>query len=423
MASIQYWFKLLIKFVSVQLLVQALGFSSGILIINSLSKTDYSYYLLTNTMQFTMDLMADFGITIGLNSIGGKIWQDSDKFSQLIATALLIRRYLLAASIIVVLPILFFMLLHNGAQLPTIILLMGAVLLELQFYSTNKILGIVPRLNSNINLIQKLDFLLSFIRISGLLIACAVGINVVTATLCSTLATGIHSLLLSRWVRDKVNLHSKINLEYRSQIISLIKTQFLPTAFYCFQGQITIWIITIFGRVSGIAEIGALSRLGLILTIVNPVINSIIVPSYARCQSIDLLRQRYWQLIAIFMTISGGILFFVNIFSMQLLWILGKQYAHLGGELTLVMISSLITSLTTMIWGLNYAKAWVNNSWLIIPCTILMQIGLIFILDLSTVRGAILFGLFSAVPSLCVNIYMSLIGLKMTLRFKNSDPL
>ena len=105
MSKIQYWVKLLLKFVSVQLIVQALGFSSGILIINNLSKTDYSYYLLANTMQFTMDLMADFGITIGLNSIGGKIWQDRDKFSQLIATAFSIRRYLLTASIIVILPI------------------------------------------------------------------------------------------------------------------------------------------------------------------------------------------------------------------------------------------------------------------------------------------------------------------------------
>ena len=413
MANIQNWVKLLLKFVSVQLVVQALGFSSGILIINSLTKTDYSYYLLTNTMQFTMDLMADFGITIGLNSIGGKVWQDPPKFSQLIATAFSIRRYLLTASIVVVLPILFFMLLNNGAKLDTIIFLLLAVLIELQFYSTNKILGIVPRLLSKIELIQKLDFILSVARVVGLLAAYAIGMNVVIATFCSVLATGIYSLLLRRWVRDKIDLRSPINSEYRSQIISLIKSQFLPTAFYCFQGQITIWIITIFGKVSGIAEIGALSRLGLILTVVNPVINSIIVPSYARCQSIDILKQRYWQLIAIFTGISGCLIVLVAVFSDQILWILGKQYAHLGNELILVMVSSLITSMTTMIWGLNYSRAWVDRSWLIIPCTIAMQMILLFSLDLATVRGTIIFGLFSALPPLLVNLYMSNEGMKM----------
>jgi hypothetical protein len=413
MARIQYWVKLLIGFVSVQLVVQVLGFASGILIINSLSKTDYSYYLLANTMQFTMDLMADFGITIGLNSIGGKVWQDRKALSKLIATAFAIRRYLLTASTIVVLPVLFYLLFINGAQLHTIVLLLIAVLLELQFYSTNKILGIVPRLNSNLNLIQKLDFILAFTRITGLLIAYLLGINVVIATFCSTLASGLYSLLLSRWVRAKIDLHSSIDSAYKSQILDLIKTQFLPTIFYCFQGQITIWIVTIFGQVGGIAEVGALARLGLILTIVNPVINSIVIPGYARCQSIDLLKKRYWQLISIFMLISGGLLGLVTIFSDRLLWILGNQYAHLNHELVLVMVSSLVTSLTTMIWGLNYAKAWVDRSWLIIPSTLAIQISLVFILDLSTVRGTIIFGLFSAIPPLMINLYMSNRGMKM----------
>jgi hypothetical protein len=417
MAKIQYWVKLLLKFVSVQLVVQALGFSSGILIINNLSKTDYSYYLLANTMQFTMDLMADFGITIGLNSIGGKIWQDTPKFSQLIATAFAVRRYLLIASTLVVMPILFVMLFNNGASLPTIICLMIAVLIELQFYSTNKILGIVPRLNSNINLIQKLDFILAFARLVGLFIACALGVNVVTATLCSTLASGIYSFLLSKWVRDKIDLASKVNLEYKTEIVALTKSLFFPTMFYCLQGQITIWIITVFGKVSGIAEIGALSRLGLILTIVNPVVNSIIVPSYARCQSIELLKKRYWQFITGFLAFAGVMLLIASTFSTQILWILGSKYAHLNNELMLVMVGSLINNLTTMIWGLNYAKAWVDRSWLTIPTTIAMQALLLFALDLSTVRGAIIFGLFSAIPSLGVNLYMSFRGMKMSLKF------
>lgn len=412
MERIKYWIKLLLKFVSIQLLVQIFVFSSGILIINSLPKTEYSYYLLTNATMFTMDLLADFGITIGLNSIGGKIWQDTEKFSQLIATAFRIRRYLLAASIAIVMPVLFVMLHNKGAQLPTIGMLLASVLLELQFYSTTKVLGVVPRLYSNISLIQRLDFLQGLTRLAGLGIVYLLGINVVTATLCSTVAAGIYSFLLSRWVKSKLNLNSKINLEYRAEIIKLIKTQFLPTTFYCFQGQITIWIITLFGKTTGIAEIGALSRLGLILTIFNPVINSIIVPSYARCQSLPLLKQRYWQLIGIFVTISTCAIGLVTIFSDRLLWILGSQYAHLNNELILVMVGSLLTTLTTMIWGLNYAKAWVDNSWLIIPCTLSMQILAIFTLDLSSVRGTIVFGICSALPPLLVNIYMSNVGMR-----------
>lgn len=409
---IRSWFKLLFKFISVQLIVQALGFSSGILIINSLSKTEYSYYLITNTLQFTIDLMSDIGITIGLNSIGGKVYNNPIKFSQLIVTAFLIKRYLLIAATVLILPVLFFLLFNKGASIQTIALLTLAVLLELQFYSTNKILIIVPRLNSSIDLIQKLDFILALTRIVGISLAYLWGMNVVTATFCSTLASGTYSFFLYRFAKDKIDFNSPINGEYRSQITRLVKAQFFPTVFYCLQGQITIWIVTVFGNFSSIAEIGALSRLGLVLTIFNPVINNIIVPSYARVQSIELLKKRYWQLLCIFGFVFGGILIFASIFSQQLLSIIGTKYAHLNNELILVAIGSLISTLTAMIWGLNYSQAWVERYWLVIPSTIAIQLLLVLVLDLSNARGAILFGLFSTIPPLCVNLYMSLEGMK-----------
>ncbi|MEH2416538.1 lipopolysaccharide biosynthesis protein [Nostoc sp.] len=395
-----------------QLIVQALGFTSGILIVRTLNRTEYAYFLIANTIQSTIDLMSDFGITIGLNSIGGKVWKSTDKFSQLISTGFFIKRYLIIISTIVISPILFFLLSNNGAAFHTNILLILAIIVELQFYSTNKILGVVPRLNSEINQIQRLDLITSFTRLLALLVAYILGMNAVTAAFCSTFASGVHSFFISRWVVNIIAPNAPINSDYKFQIWSLIKNQFLPTTFYCFQGQITIWLISIFGSTNSIAEIGALSRLGVILTIINPVINSIIVPSYARCQSIKLLQRRYWQLVLIFLMFSGCLLLIVTNFSQQFLWILGSRYTHLNNELVLILISSLITCLTTMIWSLNYAKAWVNESWLIIPSTTITQILLLFVLDISTVRGIILFGLFSALPPLYVNLYMSKKGMK-----------
>jgi O-antigen/teichoic acid export membrane protein len=404
-----YWVKLLSKFVSVQLVVQALGFASGVLIVRTLSKEEYAYFLMANAFQSTMDMMSDFGITIGINSIGGQVYKDYDKFSQLINTAFFIRRYLTVISTVIISPILFFLLSNNGAVFNTNILLIVAILVELQFYSTNKILGIVPKFNDNFNQIQKLDLISSFTRLTGLLIAYILGMNAVLAASCSTLASGLYSFFLSKWIKDKDTIipDAPVNSEYKYKIWSLMKTQFLPTTFYCFQGQITIWLISIFGNTSSIAEIGALSRIGVILTIINPVINTLIVPKYARCQSTQLLQRRYWQLILIYILISACLLLSMITFSKQVLWILGSQYSHLNNELVLILITSLITSLTTMIWSLNYSKGWVNDSWLAIPSTIMIQILLLFVLDISTVTGVVLFSLFSAIPTLCVNLYMS----------------
>src|SRR6478672_6788983 len=125
-------FKILSKFVSVQLVVQALGFASGIVIIRTLNKSEYAYFLIANTMQSTMDLMADLGITIGLNSIGGQVWNERYKLSQLISTAFWVRRYLIIISMVVITPILLLILINNGASLKYSLLLILAILLDEQ---------------------------------------------------------------------------------------------------------------------------------------------------------------------------------------------------------------------------------------------------------------------------------------------------
>ena len=71
------------SFAFVQAIVQFVGFLSGILLVRSLDKHEYAYFTIANTMQGTMNLLADIGISVGLVSIGGRVWQDRHRFGQL----------------------------------------------------------------------------------------------------------------------------------------------------------------------------------------------------------------------------------------------------------------------------------------------------------------------------------------------------
>ncbi len=55
-------------------------------------------------------MLADIGISVGLISIGGRVWQDQHRFGQLINTALGLRKRLGIVVIVAVTPILYFML-------------------------------------------------------------------------------------------------------------------------------------------------------------------------------------------------------------------------------------------------------------------------------------------------------------------------
>src|SRR2546423_11234316 len=115
----------------VQAIVQILGFFSGILIIRTLSQQEYAYFTIANTMQGTLNLLADIGISVGVLSIGGRVWQDKNRFGQLINTALGLRRRLAAISVLVVTPILYFLLVKNGAAFVYTLGLVALVLLGL----------------------------------------------------------------------------------------------------------------------------------------------------------------------------------------------------------------------------------------------------------------------------------------------------
>src|SRR5256885_17046739 len=105
------------NFAFVQAVVQIISFLSGILLIRHLDQREYAYFTIANTMQGTLNVLADIGISIGLVSIGGRVWQDRPRFSQLITTALYLRRRLAFLAMIAVTPLLYFMLAKNGAPL------------------------------------------------------------------------------------------------------------------------------------------------------------------------------------------------------------------------------------------------------------------------------------------------------------------
>src|SRR6202011_6299540 len=63
----------------VQAVVQILGFLSGILVIRSLSQQEYAYFTIANTMQGTLNLLADIGISVGVVSIGGRGCRDGHR--------------------------------------------------------------------------------------------------------------------------------------------------------------------------------------------------------------------------------------------------------------------------------------------------------------------------------------------------------
>lgn len=401
------------NFATAQVLVQLVGFASGILLVRWLDQHEYAYFTIANTMQGTINILADLGVSIGLISIGGRVWQDRHRFGQLIVTANGFRRRIGTAAIITVTPILYWMLTRNGASSQYAAVLIGAIVIGLVAQFSLGVLRVVPQLRSDVSQIQKIDLTGAFARLVVLVCCAFFFLNAGVAVLVSSMAFLLQYWLLRRYAANVIDLKAPENAEDRSAMVGFIKNQAANAAFYCLQGQITVFLISFFGsRATSVAEVGALGRLAMIFAVLGQLLTNIFVPAFARCQDAAKLRLQYFGIVGGVTACCAFVIAAAALFPNQLLFILGDKYSHLQRELLLMIAGTVINMLTGALWFLNASKAWVAGAWLYIPLTLATQIALIPYTDFSSVRQVLIFNLISAVPNLLLNMALSYRGFR-----------
>src|SRR5207245_5426918 len=212
------------SYAPVQVTVQLIAVTTGILLVCSLTQHDYAFYTIANAMQAALMLLADIGISVGLISIGGRVWQDRHRFGELINTGLAIRRKLSLAAVIIVAPILYAMLAKNGATPTYTFSLIAFILAGFSIQLSIDVFSVVPRLHSDVARIQKIDFTCAIVRlvlIVGLIYLFA------TAGLAVAIASATFLLqyfLLRAYAAKVVDLNANENAEDRGEIVRLINS-------------------------------------------------------------------------------------------------------------------------------------------------------------------------------------------------------
>lgn len=406
------WTKTLTRFLSLEALVQCFTFACGILIVRALPKPDYALFTVANTMQATMNLMADNGIGTGLIAIGGRVWQDRHRFGQLITTAMQLRRWFALISLTLVTPLLFWMLMKNGASVSYSGIITAFVLLGFYFQLTVGVLIPVPRLHLEVNRIQNLNIVSSALRLVLLVIAYGYFLNTAVAMLAAAVSLGLQEVVLRRWTPSFAAPDAPPCEDDRREILRIVREQAPNSIYYCVQSQLTVWLIGVFGNTTGVAEVGALGRLAVIFAVLASVMGNVFYPRFARVQETGMLWRRYWQILGFHAAVALGLLVLTALFPQALLWVLGPKYSHLEKELFLMILSGVLFSILACMWQLNIARGWIVSAWLMIPIGMAVQIALIITLDVSQVRGVLLMNIFATIPGFFLNFLRTQRGIR-----------
>jgi hypothetical protein len=103
----------LTRFASAQVLVQALGFAAGLLILRSVSQSEYGHYTLVLTMIGLATALLDLGLMTAVGAAGGPWHSNPGQLRCVMADADRLQRRL-AWLALLLLPAFMFMLMHQG---------------------------------------------------------------------------------------------------------------------------------------------------------------------------------------------------------------------------------------------------------------------------------------------------------------------
>ena len=382
--------KLFIVTGGAQILIQAIGFISGIMVIRLLSPQEYAYYVLANTVLGTMVVLADGGVSSGVMSQGAKVWQDKIKLGLVFSTGIHLRKRFAVFSLILSTPILVYLLLSNGASIPATILI--CVTLIPAFYAGlwDSLLVIIPQLHQSIVPLQKNQIMVGVLR----LVLSGLSLIIFPWSFVAILAGGLPriygNIKLRKLNKEHITETDEVDPVVKKDILKIVK-KFMPGAiYYSLSGQITMWLLSVFGNTTSIAQIGALGKFGMILTLVTAITSTLVIPRFARLPIYkNNLIARYFQILSGLFLLMFLVIVVTYLFPNQILWILGGDYKDLQYELILCILGACLGVSADIAFGLLSSRGWMYNPILYISVNILSIIALALTLDITTLRGAL----------------------------------
>lgn len=403
LGRLRRWAAVFIEFSLVQALIQLVGAVTGIVVVRLVDTHDYALYTIANSVLGAFVVLADCGVGAAAIGIGGRVWEDPEKLGGVAAAA---RRAIATMRNIVGIPVtvaLVLLLAKNDAAPAEIAALVAIVLVGGALSLYNSVDLSVVRLLGNMRLIQNAGLAATGLRLLATLLFAAVGLVAETAMSAVAAGWAVQCWAMRRWTRGKIRADAPIPPSVRAELGSVIRAQLPNNLNFVFQGQLTIWLLSTFGTPGGVADLGAVTRISVIVAVLHATMQSVIIPRYARCQDPRRLGTLYAQICAGFAVLVMVPVALVALMPEPVLWILGANYRHLPGELVLAVLSASIGSLCSLAWLLNANRAWYPPPWIWIPLGIVSQLGLAALIGVGTARQVLLVSVYGELVLLAAN--------------------
>lgn len=423
---VRRWAPLVSGVVGAQAIIMGVNALSGFLAVWTLPReTSYAWFTVASSMLAIITLLSDSGISVATNAIGGPVWQDHLKFTQVINAVRRHQRWLTGIALAVALPWIIILLLRVKAPAWGIVGVSLAGTLIAWPMTTAQILANVNRLHSRYRP-QLLAEIATAVTRLLLTAACLLpvyfmfggiapgslpnGYPVHYCFIAVVLAACVSHLVYYGLVKRQAGQILLPGIPdtdaYDADIRQKVRHMYPFTLFNCLQGQLSVGLISLFGASAQVADLGALSRLIVVFGLAGAPLVQIAIPSFARSKEKDQLLRQFKKVCAFYALFAAGIFTLVILLPTPILWLLGPQYSHLSHELRFTVIGLIVSGYSTITWGLLMARGWVQSMTLVIPVGLAAQVAGLCLFDLSSVSGVLSFNIFASVPTVLLACFI-----------------
>lgn len=408
------WSRMLSAFLTVQTLNQILALGTGLLLVRTASKETFALYAIASSVLTFFTTASDLGVTGSLVHFFHQEKKGAGSFTAALHAVGQLRRWALLIGSPIAALVFLGMAGRQGFH--------GAVA---ALCAAALVVGVAVQISASLGLqrLRLTDGLrrsyqaelsgnsLRLILTGGL----AVG-GLLTPLLGAPAAVAVSVLgtAATAWIARQRSASPRPAradiIEARRKVIAYL-TPSLPSGLYfSIQGPLIIWLAATFGSTTQLADVGALGRLGLLVSVLSPLPGVILLPRLAHVTDETLFWRRAVQFGFLFAGLLAPFVLVSWLYPQAFLSLLGRHYAGLGPELPLAMAGAAVGVFGGYLVGLTRARGYTRWDTAALLCLIAAQAVLAALLPLATVRGVLAFGLGSGIAGALLQAGIATLG-------------
>jgi hypothetical protein len=427
--------RLLAQVASAQVLVQAVAFLAGIVLVRALPPTDYGHYTLAASLVGLVAVLCDLGLATAVLAVGGRHWRASTSQSaslqasmqaSLLSGARVLHQRLAWCACACCLPWAVWVLLKQGGSVWQVVALSllgvaGGVMNARNGISLS-LLRLQGGASGAVALQQKMDLGLQTARLLVLLLLCFFLLPAMAWALTATTAMTVNLLMAVAYFIWLVRALPAVapssapasasapttNLSparHQAALRAHVRKQGPNALYYVFSSQAALWLIGVLGNAERVAEVGALARLAAVFALLGVVMATLAQPYFARQHGVAELRAAFVLTNAFFALLTAVLCALAWCWPSGLLWVLGPAYAQLKTALLWMVLSSTLTAWGATVYSLGSARGWVLPVGLAAPAGLLtLAIGA-WQFDLATAAGVFMLNTATALVGLVLAVF------------------